>query len=137
MNMDNQLDMISFGIIANSGDARSYAFQALTAAKQGEFEEADNLIQKASEAAEKAHKAQTDLLFDEMNGEHKSVNVLLVHSQDHLMNAMLAIELITEMIDILKRQAEKEGSREQKPEEKAADEKKDENEEEKKSGKEE
>lgn len=42
-----------------------------------------------------------------MNGDHKDVNVLLVHSQDHLMSAMLANQLIKEMIDLYKRQERK------------------------------
>lgn len=49
-----------------------------------------------------AHKAQTDLLFNEMNGNPTPVNVLLVHSQDHLMTSMLAQELIKEMIIMYK-----------------------------------
>ncbi len=103
--MDNDLDMLSFGIIANAGDSRSFAFQALEAAKEGRFDEAERLMKMSDEAADKAHKAQTDLLFAEMNGDHKDVNVLLVHSQDHLMTAMLANQLIKEMIDLYRRQS--------------------------------
>ena len=98
--MDNELDMISFGIIANSGDARSFAFQALRAAREGRLEEADELMKKADEASAKAHKSQTDLLFSEMNGEKKPIDLLMVHSQDHLMTAMLAMDLIREMIEL-------------------------------------
>lgn len=97
---ENSTDMISFGIIANAGDARSFAFQALDAAKHGNFEEADELMKKSEEAGTLAHKAQTDLLFKEMNGEHTDVNILLVHSQDHLMTSMLAQELIRELIEL-------------------------------------
>lgn len=43
MTMDNDLDMLSFGIIANAGDSRAYAFQALDAAKEGRYEEAEKL----------------------------------------------------------------------------------------------
>lgn len=99
---EQSVEMISFGIIANAGDARSFAFQALEAAKQGNFEEADELMKKSDEAAILAHKAQTDLLFNEMNGNPTPVNVLLVHSQDHLMTSMLAQELIKEMIIMYK-----------------------------------
>lgn len=95
-------EMISFEIIANAGDARSFAFQALEAAKAGNFDEADTLMKKSDESATLAHKAQTDLLFDEMNGNPTPVNVLLVHSQDHLMTSMLASELIKEMIVMYK-----------------------------------
>lgn len=100
--MDNELDLISFNIIANSGDARSFAFGALEAAKAGNFEEADELLKKSEEAATIAHKAQTELLFKEANGVKNEVNVLLVHSQDHLMTSMLAQELIKEIILLYK-----------------------------------
>ena len=96
-------EMVSFGIIANAGDARSFAFQALEAAKEGNFEEADEFLKKSDEANNLAHKAQTDLLFAEMNGNPTPVNVLLVHSQDHLMTAMLANELIKEIIALYKK----------------------------------
>ncbi|MDO4664289.1 MAG: PTS lactose/cellobiose transporter subunit IIA [Erysipelotrichaceae bacterium] len=102
--MDNKeerpTEMVSFEIIANAGDARSYAFQALYEAKQGNFDAADELMKKSDASATLAHKAQTDLLFAEMNGNPTPVDVLLVHSQDHLMTSMLASELIKEIIEL-------------------------------------
>lgn len=100
--MENSSEMVSFGIIANAGDARSYAFGALEAAKAGNFDEAEELLKKSDEAATLAHKAQTELLFKEANGEKTPVDVLLVHAQDHLMTSMLAVELIKEMITLYK-----------------------------------
>ena len=96
--MDSELDLVSMSIIANSGDARSYAFGELEAAKSGDFAKAKELMQQSKQSATLAHKAQTDLLFKEANGEKSDVNVLLVHSQDHLMTSLLAQELIQEMI---------------------------------------
>lgn len=100
--MENSSEMVSFGIIANAGDARSYAFGALEEAKKGNFEEAEELLKKSDESATLAHKAQTELLFKEANGEKTPVDVLLVHAQDHLMTCMLAVELIKEMITLYK-----------------------------------
>lgn len=101
--MDNGNEMISFGIIANAGDARSFAFAALEEAKAGNFEEAEKLLKKSDEAATLAHKAQTELLFKEAQGDKTPVDVLLVHAQDHLMTSMLAVELIREMINLYKK----------------------------------
>lgn len=100
--MNDTNDMISMTIIANSGDARSYAFQALQEAKSGNFEEAEKLLAKSKESENIAHKAQTELLFKEANGDKQDVNVLLVHAQDHLMTSMLAAELIKEIILLYK-----------------------------------
>ena len=95
-------ELVSMTIIANSGDARSFAFQALEEAKQGNFDEAATLMTKSDEASNLAHKAQTELLFAEANGNKQDINVLLIHSQDHLMTSMLAAELIKEMILLYK-----------------------------------
>ncbi len=100
--MDSQTELVSMNIIANSGDARSYAFAALEEAKQGNFDKADELMKKSNEAATLAHKAQTELLFAEANGNKAEINVLLIHSQDHLMTSMLAAELIKEIILLYK-----------------------------------
>ena len=99
---DSATDLVSMAIIANSGDARSFAFCALEEAKTGNFEEAENLLKQSEASATLAHKAQTDLLFAEANGNKQDINVLLVHSQDHLMTSMLATELIKEIILLYK-----------------------------------
>jgi PTS system cellobiose-specific IIA component len=49
-------------------------------------------MDESAKAFNMAHQQQTNLLFDEINGENTPVNVLLVHSQDHLMNAMTVRE---------------------------------------------
>lgn len=95
-------EMVAFNIIANAGDARSFAFGALQAAKEGKFDEAEELLKKSDEAATLAHKAQTELLFKEANGDKTPVDVMLVHAQDHLMTSMLASELIKEIIALYK-----------------------------------
>ena len=91
---------ISFQLIAASGTARSLAYQALAAAKEGDFERADDLMAQSKQAGIDAHRAQTDLLTQEAQGNHLAVDVLLVHAQDHLMTAMLAQELIAEIIEL-------------------------------------
>lgn len=96
-------ETIAMTIIAFSGDARTKAFNALQEAKKGNFEEADRLMAEADENALKAHNSQTQLLVSEANGENPEINVLLIHSQDHLMTSMLAQDLIKEMIDMLKK----------------------------------
>ena len=93
-------EMIAFGLIAQAGDARSKAYEALAVAKQGDFEQAKELIAQAEASVLEAHNIQTALLSKEASGDHTDVNVMLVHAQDHLMTAILAQELITEMIEM-------------------------------------
>ena len=100
--MEEENILSSMTIIANSGDARSYAFRALEEAKLGNFEDAEEMLNKSREAANLAHNAQTELLVKEANGEKQEINVLLIHSQDHLMTSMLAVELVRELILVYK-----------------------------------
>lgn len=100
-------EMISFGIVASAGQARSMAFEALAEAKKGDFDKADELLKQAEEAGLEAHHAQTQLLAKEASGDHTPVDVLLVHAQDHLMTSMLAQELIREIIELRRELAAK------------------------------
>ncbi|PKR84128.1 PTS lactose/cellobiose transporter subunit IIA [Heyndrickxia camelliae] len=91
---------IAFQIILYAGNGKSNAMEAIQAAKEANFEEADRLIKAASEELGKAHGYQTKLLQEEACGEGTSVNVILVHSQDHLMTAMTVRDLAIEIIEI-------------------------------------
>lgn len=97
---EEQRMMVSFGIVAAAGQARSLAFEALKAAKEGDFARADDLLGQSEEAFLEAHHQQTELLSREAAGEHTQVDVLLVHAQDHLMTSMLARELIAEIVEL-------------------------------------
>lgn len=94
------IDDISFQLVAAAGTARSLAFEALGEAKGGGFERAEALLEQSKKANLEAHAIQTDLLKQEAQGNHTTVNVLLMHAQDHLMCAMLAQELIAEIIEL-------------------------------------
>lgn len=91
---------IAFQIILYAGNGRSSAMEAIQAAKEGNFEKADQLIEEASAELGKAHKFQTKLLQEEANGNETKMNAILVHSQDHLMTAITVRDLAIEFIDL-------------------------------------
>lgn len=93
-----ELEDVIFGLITNSGEARSLAFDALKNAREGDFEKAKELMKLANEKSIGTHNVQTDLIQKEARGENTTVSLLMVHAQDHLMNSILARELINELI---------------------------------------
>ncbi|WP_138420348.1 PTS lactose/cellobiose transporter subunit IIA [Aquibacillus sediminis] len=97
--MDNMTE-VAFQIILYAGNGKSSAMEAIQEAKEGNFEAADKKIEEASEELGKAHGYQTQLLQQEASGEGQSVNVILVHSQDHLMTSMTVRDLAVEIIEI-------------------------------------
>jgi PTS system cellobiose-specific IIA component len=87
-------------LIINAGESKSCAMQALMSAKQGKWDEVEPLLNDAREASKRAHLVQTELIgLDEGTGK-VAVNLIMVHAQDHIMTAMLARELIEELIDV-------------------------------------
>lgn len=101
--INNKYQDMVMTIIANSGEAKSLAFDALRVARdQKDYKKAKELLKKADEFVNDAHKAQTQILVETAQGIEVPIDVLLIHSQDHLMTTMVAIELITEMVEMFK-----------------------------------
>lgn len=91
------------GLIINGGNAKSDAMEAIQAAKTGDFDLADAKLHDADKALIEAHHSQTGLLTQEAQGNHMQVTLLMVHSQDHLMNAITFLDLAKEMVAMYKR----------------------------------
>lgn len=101
--MNEELLEPIMSIILNAGNAKSMGFEALNAAKEGNFDKADAKIVEARAALVDSHRGQTALLTKEASGEEFNISLLLIHSQDHLMNAITFLDLIQEMIELYKK----------------------------------
>lgn len=97
------VEEISFQIILYGGNARTLAMEAMKHAKASEFELAEQKIEEANEEMSKAHRYQTDLIQGEIRGEEVELRLLLIHAQDHLMNAITVIDLAQEVIELHKK----------------------------------
>ncbi len=93
-------EQVVFNVIIYAGNARGKAFEALEAAKARDFDKATELMNEASQEILKAHDIQNGLITREANGDKTEVTLLVAHAEDHLMTAMLAKDLITEMIEL-------------------------------------
>jgi PTS system cellobiose-specific IIA component len=96
--MDNQT--VIFNIIMNGGDAKSYAMESIRTAKKGEIGKAREFLLKSGESLEKAHEIQTSLIQEEAAGTSQEMSLLMVHAQDHFMNALTVRDLAREIIDV-------------------------------------
>lgn len=94
------MEQIIMELVVNGGDARSCALEAIRAARANDFEEAEACLKHADEALQKAHEIQTSMIQKEAAGEHIEVQLLMVHAQDHLMNAMTVKDLAVEIIEL-------------------------------------
>lgn len=94
------MDQIVMELVVNGGNARSKSMEAIKAAKARNFELAKEKIKEANEALNNAHNFQTSLIQDEAAGKGVEISLLMVHAQDHLMNAMTVRDLAKEMISM-------------------------------------
>lgn len=87
-------------LIIHAGEARSDAMEALRAARRYDWATVDAMLAAAGVAARAAHKIQTELIGADEGSGKIPVNLILVHAQDHLMNAMLCRELAEEIVGL-------------------------------------
>ena len=104
MTMDQeQYDELVMSIIVEGGNARSLALEAIQEAKKVNVAQAEALLKKCGDALTEAHHVQTDLIQSEIQGEHIQVMLLMVHAQDHLMDAMVIRDMAAEFVELYKK----------------------------------
>lgn len=90
-------------LIMHTGEARMYAAEAISSAKNSDYIKAKKLIQKANEELGYAHNSQSSIIQGEKEKENNEISLLLMHGEDHLMTVMLFIDMATEIIDVYER----------------------------------
>ena len=102
--MDDEKRMqIVMGIIMAGGNAKAHAVEAITAAKKGDFTEAEMKLEEANQAIVDAHNTQTEMLTAEARGEHTPIDLYMVHAQDHLMTGITFVDLAKEIVEVYKK----------------------------------
>lgn len=98
-----QYDELVMNIIVEGGNARSLAMEAIQEAKKGNIAQAEELLKECGDALTEAHHVQTGLIQSEIQGEHIQVMLLMVHAQDHLMDAMVIRDMAAEFVELYKK----------------------------------
>ncbi len=93
-------ETVVFSLIANSGEVRSLSMEAIEFAKGGSFDKAREAIEEANKKLAEAHSTQTTLIQAEAQGKETKVTLLLVHAQDHLMNAITIKDMAREFVEL-------------------------------------
>ena len=95
-----EINNISFQIISFAGDGKCDCLEAVEEAKEGNFEQAEQLLAKAEESINKAHEVHTKLLVEEARNPGIQPTIMFVHASNHLAIAEWAIEDCWMKIDI-------------------------------------
>lgn len=97
MNRDD-LEMAAAKLITKAGTAKNIIFGALDATLQGQYEEAERLLEQADQALSEAHRVHARFLELEALGEAGAPTFLLVHALDILMTAMSERDLARRLV---------------------------------------
>lgn len=100
--MDNANVKTIMELVMHGGNAKGEALKAIKFARKNDFESADKSLGKSNQELNIAHKVQTALLTQEAREEGVAFSLLLVHGQDHLMNAITTRDLAKEIVEILR-----------------------------------
>lgn len=106
--MNEELIGKIFEMISAAGTARAKYIEAIRCAKEGKFEEAQQMLKEGGECFVAAHNVHTDMLSSEAqdimsSGVNSSVSLILVHAEDQMMNAEAFRLISEEFIDVYKR----------------------------------
>lgn len=92
-----ELITIAMNVILHAGNARDYIFKSIHKSAEGDFNEANELIKRANEEINIAHKKQTETMQKEAEGIEIPYSTLFGHAQDTLMTVKTEINIIQEM----------------------------------------
>lgn len=95
-------EQINFQLILHSGNARSKVIQSLREYREGNVDEAENLLSQAEEDLNHAHGIHFKMVQKEAQGEKVEFSMLFMHAEDHLMSTLTMKELVIELLEIFK-----------------------------------
>lgn len=90
----------AFSTISFAGESKSEAMAAIECARNGDFEAAEQHLKSARDLMLSAHHLQTEMITQQARGESVEVNIILVHSQDHLTMAQMMMDVAGEFISL-------------------------------------
>ena len=99
----DETNEIAFQIIANAGDSKSYSLEAIEDAENGEFDEAQDCLNKAEESLRVAHEVHTKLLVEEARDPGCiTATMMLIHASNHMSVAEISYELAQRFVNVYK-----------------------------------
>ena len=98
MEDQEQFELKIFQIISAAGAAKSNYMEAISAAKSGDFAQADSLLKEGDAFYREGHDVHFEMAQKEASGEGVNVTLILVHAEDQMMSAELTRTMAEELI---------------------------------------
>ncbi|MEC2054085.1 PTS lactose/cellobiose transporter subunit IIA [Peribacillus psychrosaccharolyticus] len=96
------MELIAFNIISNVGTAKSLVMEALYAAREGLYEEAEAKLKESRQFLLVGHNAHLELIQEEALGKQLTFSLIIMHAEDQMMSVETINDLVIEMIRMYK-----------------------------------
>jgi PTS system cellobiose-specific IIA component len=96
------LELISFNIISNVGSAKSLIMESMRASREGEAEEAEELMTQANQYLIAGEKEHFKVITQEAKEQNVKLNILFMHAEDQLMSTVLLRDMAKELAEMNK-----------------------------------
>lgn len=97
------MELICFQLITAAGGAKSSYIEAIQKAKEGLYDEAEELIRQGDEMMKQGHEPHTELIQKEAGGEDVKMSLILAHAEDQMMSTEVFKVMAEEMIELYKK----------------------------------
>lgn len=94
------MEQTCFELICHVGEARSFFIQAISEAKKGNYEQANQMIEEGKASFARGHEVHAKLVQAEAGGLKDHISLLLIHAEDQLMSAETFKILSSEFIEL-------------------------------------
>lgn len=96
------MELFCFQLITSSGAAKSNYIEAMQKAKEGKYDEAEQLIVNGDEMMKQGHLPHADIVQKEAAGEKTQFSLILAHAEDQMMSAEVFKVVAEEIIALYK-----------------------------------
>ncbi|KAF1304939.1 PTS lactose/cellobiose transporter subunit IIA [Candidatus Enterococcus willemsii] len=93
------LELISFNIISNVGSAKSKVMESMQKSRNGEFEEAQQLIMEANDFLMIGEKEHFQVITQEAKEKNVDITILFMHAEDQLMSTVTLRDIANEVLE--------------------------------------
>lgn len=106
----NEIETISFQMIANVGSANALYMEAVNEARAGNAGKAEVLMKEGEEWYRSSHRVHADLIMQMAAGKEIPFNMILMHAEDQLMNSEVIRLMAEQTIGLYKKVSQMEAA---------------------------
>ncbi|MCA5013316.1 MULTISPECIES: PTS lactose/cellobiose transporter subunit IIA [unclassified Enterococcus] len=96
------LELVAFNIISTVGTAKSKLMESMSCSRNGQFAEAETLINEANEALQAGEKEHFTVITKEAKYKTSELTLLFIHAEDQLMTTVVLRDLANELLEMNK-----------------------------------